>query len=316
MKNKLYLLMAVVLCILITTASAMKPVSVTTGETEAGQTVIPPYPPLPPGSIEIAYDDGDFDTNYIVASYQQLRVKFTPPPETVGGLLKEARIAWWPGLDGDFVITIKDAVTGTYVNSSIMNNAPSGNWQVVDVSAMGFVIPNNDFYIEVHEAFGYTNLAVYVDGSSYSGRSEFSPGTGEWYPTGWGETGIRAVIEPQQTQYQYCFRLDPFIDYIEFNADGNVVYGMHRLMDGVNDYPLVGNLVPTSLVWSSGSGKISYLGIANKATKQGTNWVSDGSNWWSNNWKLVPCAAGGPPGQGISSSNSGKHVNDSGEIDI
>jgi len=184
MKN-IYIKTAMVLCILITSlctnASAMA------------------YPPLPPGSIEIGYDDGIFNNYGIVVNYiQDVRVKFTPLPGTVGGVLKEARIAWLGYYEGQFYLTIRDAVTNESVSSDPQPNTP-GKWQAVDVSTLGFVIPDHDFYIEVHHVSGSGLMAVFYDTNNPDSKtSEYNPDHGIiWSVWDGSNIGIRAVIKPQ-----------------------------------------------------------------------------------------------------------------------
>jgi len=124
----------------------------------------------------------------------------------------------------------------------------------------------------------------------------------------------------KQTQkYQYCFRLSPFSDSVEFNVSGNVIYGMHRKPFGSGDYPLIGHDARYSIVWSTGNGITSYLGIVNKGTKNGTTWVSDGKTWFSNTWTWVPCSAPAPAGSTKSSGSSnsqGAAINSGETLDI
>jgi len=304
--KKLLIVVAVVLSILITNASALEPLAVTNKEN--GQQATPVYPPLPPGSIEIAYDDGIFtygagDNGLVVSDTFQVRVRFTPPPETVGGLLKEARIAWLTGLEGNFFVRIKDAVTGSYVDSPPLSNVPSGNWQVVDVSALGFIIPNNDFYIEVQQVTGSPAKAVYMDDSSYSARSEHYGICGTpnyiWCSIGdpqlnyLAELGIRAVVQPQ-SQYQYCFRMSPYPDEVRFNVQGNNIYG-RWVAPGYYDYPMVGVNSQYSIVYSAAlTPTTSYMSLVNKGSKAGTFWGTDGSSLYTGPFTWVPCGAPGP----------------------
>jgi hypothetical protein len=157
------------------------------------------YPPLPPGSIEIAYDDGIFNNYGVVVNYiQEVRVKFTPLPGTVGGVLKEARIAWFGYYEGQFYVTIRDAITGKSVSSYPQFNIP-GEWQTVDVSTLGFEIPDHDFYIEVHHVSGSTLMAVFFDENNPdSMTSEYTHDHGNiWSVWNGSNIGLRAVIQPQ-----------------------------------------------------------------------------------------------------------------------
>jgi len=157
------------------------------------------YPPLPPDSIEIAYDDGSFINRGVVVDFrQEVRVKFTPLPGTVGGVLKEARIAWLGGYGGQFYLSIRDAHTGYSVSSNPRSNTPD-KWQVVDVSTLGFVIPDHDFYIEVHHVSGTTLMAIFYDPNHPgSTKSEYTQDDGKLW-TVWENTniGIRAIVQPQ-----------------------------------------------------------------------------------------------------------------------
>jgi hypothetical protein len=125
---------------------------------EAGVCGTPPYPPLPPGTVDIKYDDGEFeDWGPMLQKkpdvFQALRVRFTPPPEALGGLVVEVRMGihgYWSIPNGTLHINLKDVSGPQNVSTpTITIDGPhEESWIVEDVSYLNFYA-NGDFYVEL-----------------------------------------------------------------------------------------------------------------------------------------------------------------------
>ena len=132
----------------------------TTFEQVNGGRSIPFYPPLPPNSADLVYDDGNYTGSsrnlqnpgiHAGWPYWAHQVRFTPVAGMTGALLEAryvAAVQWGTATDMDVVI--RDAA-GLEVASmtGVTAVVDSGNWQIVDVSALGFVPGSSDFCLEL-----------------------------------------------------------------------------------------------------------------------------------------------------------------------
>jgi len=160
----------------------------------------PPYPDIPAGDYEIAYDDGDFVSNgwalrtmeYGLPVQRYFQVVFQPP---VNGLLHEVRIAWYPGSQwvGTFHLEINDTSSGQKVTTGTYSNL-GGQWQVIDVSSYGFVTSGE---FRVYVVPDTEAMAIYMD----EDRAPIEhPGVfyqyidGVWYER--CDSGVRVTITP------------------------------------------------------------------------------------------------------------------------
>ena len=174
---------------IIFTPSTQQPISdgVVTYEQLGGGRSIPFYPPLPPDSDDLVYDDGNYtgsSRNLQNAGinpgwpYWAHQVRFTPIAGMSGPLLQlryVAAVQWGTTVDMD--VAIRDSA-GVEVASMTGLTAviDTSNWQVVDVSSLNFVPGGADFYLELRPSnpcAGSNGFTVPFS-TTGSGRSEFS----------------------------------------------------------------------------------------------------------------------------------------------
>ncbi len=121
---------------------------------------IPTYPPLPPDSQDLVYDSGDYSQGSrnlqnadIIPGwpYWAHQVRFSPLPGMDGPLLEVryvAAVQW--GTYADFDLVIRNAggieVASLSGLSAVIDDT---NWQIVDVSSLGFVPGAAPFSIEL-----------------------------------------------------------------------------------------------------------------------------------------------------------------------
>ena len=169
--------------------AAQQPISdgALTYEQLSGSRSIPFYPPLPPNSEDLVYDDG----NYTGSSrnlqnpgihqgwpYWAHQVRFTPVASMTGSLLElryVAAIQW--GSATDMEVFIRDAAGVQLASmSGITAVVDSNNWQVIDVSSLGFVPGSADFYLEIRPADSCNGANGFTIpySTTGSGRSAFS----------------------------------------------------------------------------------------------------------------------------------------------
>ena len=159
---------------------------VVTFEWSNGGRAIPFYPPLPPDSDDLVYDDGNYTGSSrnlqnagIIQGwpYWAHQVRFTPVSGMVGPLLQVRYVAatQWGSLSMD--VAIRDAA-GTEVASmtGVAVVIDTNNWQVVDVSSLNFSPGSSDFYVELRPSNPCTGLNGFTVpfSTTGSGRSRFS----------------------------------------------------------------------------------------------------------------------------------------------
>jgi len=169
--------------------AAQQPISdgVLTYEQLDGARSIPFYPPLPPNSADLVYDDGDYTGHSrnlqnadIIPGwpYWAHQVRFTPIAGMTGTLLElryVAAVQWGTAVDMD--IAIRDS-TGIDVASmtSVPTVLDTNNWQVLDVSSLNFIPGNSDFYLDLRPSNPCAGLNGFTIpySTTGSGRSSFS----------------------------------------------------------------------------------------------------------------------------------------------
>ena len=163
----------------------------------------PPYPPLPPGSYDIRYDDGEPDFwSYNLLEGQSQRVRFSPGVE--GDLVREVRIEmWFAWTESNFHIDLVDVNSGIRLSSGTLSvQARSlsypGEWRTISVSDFErtFVV-DGDFYVEVIAEKG-ANLVLGQDHSDIDLRSEMRfYSKGNWRTMDNTDFLIRVVLSSQ-----------------------------------------------------------------------------------------------------------------------
>jgi hypothetical protein len=169
-------------------------------------------PALPPNSTEISIDSG-FYTGYSRNlqnaaiqpgwSYSAHAVTLTPPP-TAQGLLLEVRyvaVSQW-GAQRDFDVVLRDATSGSVVATLLQQTAvlDSQNWQVIDVSALNFVVGAADFVVELRPSSscsGDNGFTIAYSGVS-NANSKFSSMCSDFFADFAAdprELFLRAVVE-------------------------------------------------------------------------------------------------------------------------
>ena len=192
--------------------AAQQPISdgVLTYEQLNGGRSIPFYPPLPPDSDDLVYDNGDY-TGYsrnlqnadIISGwpYWAHQVRFTPIASMTGALLElryVAAVQWGTTVDMD--VAIRDSA-GIEIASmtSVTAVLDTNNWQVLDVSSLNFIPGNSDFYLELRPSNPCAGLNGFTIpySATGSGRSSFSSNCASTFasfiPEG-KDLFIRAVI--------------------------------------------------------------------------------------------------------------------------
>ena len=118
-------------------------------------------PALPPNSTEVSNDSGFYSgysrnlQNENIQpgwSYWAHAVTLTPPPTAQGQLLeiRYVAIAQW-GLNRNFDVVLRDPTSGT-IYATLANQTAvldAQNWQVIDVSALNFIVGAEDFMVEL-----------------------------------------------------------------------------------------------------------------------------------------------------------------------
>jgi hypothetical protein len=148
---------------------------------------IPFYPPLPPDSDDIVYDDGNYvgyarnlqnaDINPGWPYWAQ-QVRFTPITGMTGPLLELRYVAttqWGATVDID--VFIRDAVGAEVASmTGVTAVIDSNNWQIIDVSSLNFVPGSADFYLELRPSTPCAGMNGFTIpySTTGSGRSAFS----------------------------------------------------------------------------------------------------------------------------------------------
>lgn len=144
-------------------------------------------PPLPPNSVEIAYDSGVYTgvaRNLQNAGiqpgwgYWAQAVRFTPTAQARGALLEVRYVAatQW-GADRDFDVVVRDAqgaVLGILQDQTAVLSTT--DWQVVDLSSLNIQIGTADFTVEFRPADpcgGQTGFTLAYS-TPHQGRASFS----------------------------------------------------------------------------------------------------------------------------------------------
>ncbi|MEW6608797.1 MAG: hypothetical protein AB1414_15360 [bacterium] len=235
--------------------STMLAVNVVNLEANSGKTTVSqeakadhPYPPIPPDCVDIAYDDNvdhswgyNLEKNYHGNNWQDLRVRFEPPPAAEGGLVREIRACFFVGNVMTFHINLVDVNTGVMVSSAPFKVGPKDGWEIMDVSGLGFVA-DGEFYAELVAESGYR--AIWADESSpIDNRSQRR---GSYSGPNWQDVNIdhfiRAVV--QKGGPPPGPKVEVLLNGQEFTASQTLTFDVH-VINGPNP------VLADAIVWVS-----------------------------------------------------------------